>query len=72
MVAKAKVEPKAAPLVEVRQCQDSEHWQYNCSATQAQDAVTGAVRQGVWLVSSPKHGSHWTDDEEVKDWKVLS
>jgi hypothetical protein len=50
----------ADELPEVRQCQDTDNWQYGAVAVAA-----GANR---WGVMTPVNGGHWADDDEVESW----
>lgn len=49
---------------EVRQCLTEDDWQIGSVAVKAGD--------NRWGVMSPVNGGHWTNDDEVKDWPVLT
>lgn len=51
------------PLPEVRQCQDPAHYLYGAVAVKG---------DGKWGVMHPVNGGHWSQDDEVADWTVLS
>lgn len=59
--AKDKAQPSAP---EVRQCTDPENAQFG--------SVAVSAGQDRWGVMSPNNGGHWTVDDEVKDWKVVT
>ena len=52
------------PLPEVRQCQDPAHFLYGAVA------VDGGENR--WGVMHPTNGGHWSADDEVADWPVLT